>query len=139
MEIETGQPDFRVLLLRNLIWDVFPHDNDIVRKAQQQLGLVPSAEDGLDVEHGQSDVRINRVAPLDLAIGNLSVLAARVLGVYMIHCLEARAGREVEVPDGFLDGFARQNEEIINEGTHAIICHLLDTGALTLGQAARHP
>lgn len=139
MESETGQPDLRVLLLRNIIWDVFPHDNDIVRKAQQQLGLVPSADDGLDMEHSQSDVRVNRVAPLDRAIGNLSALAARVLGVYMIHRLEAKAGHEVDVPEGFLEGFAKQNTEVVYEGTHAIICHLLDTGALTLGQPARHP
>jgi hypothetical protein len=139
MESETGQPDFRVLLLRNFIWDIFPHDNDIVKGVQQQLGLVPSADDGLDVEHDQSDMRINRAAPLEVAIRNLSVLASHVIGVHMIYCLEVKAGHEVEVPEGFLDGFSKQNKEIIYGGTHAIICHLLDTGALTLGKPARQP
>lgn len=139
MEHETGQPDMRALLLRKLAWDVFPHDNDIVREVQQQLGLVPSDEDGLDFEHDQSDTRINRLAPLAPALRNLSRLAAEVTGLYMIFVMEAHADAELEIPEEFLEGFTQQNTEIIFESVHSILCHLLDVGALAYGEKVSAP
>lgn len=139
MENETEQRlDPRPLLLKRMVWDIFPHDPDVVRDVQIKLGLVPDADGGLDVEHDASDTRINRVAPLSIALKQLTGYAAEVIGQYLILMLASAAeDGEVEVPEGFHESFANQNREIIFESTYAILCHLMDTGVLTYGPKVR--
>lgn len=131
MENETELLDPRPLMLKRLIWDVFPHDTDLVREVQQKLGLVPDDIDGLDMGHDASDTRINRAAPLDGALRVMSQLVSEVVSLYVLAGLEHGGS---EIPDDFQATFGEQNVYIIYEGVHAIICHLLDTGALAYGE-----
>jgi hypothetical protein len=138
MENETEpRLDPRPLLLKRMVWDVFPHDADVVREVQSRLGLVPDGAEGLEVEHRASDTRINRVAPLGNALETLSGYAAEVMGQYLVAVLESHSDDEVELPEGFHDAFATQNSEIIYDSTYAIICHLMDTGVLAYGPKVR--
>lgn len=129
--------DPRPPLLKRMVWDIFPHDAEIVQEVQKRLGLVPDSEDGLEVEHRASDTRINRVAPLTGTLETLSGYAAEVMGQYLVSVLETTAGQEVELPEGFHDSFGRQNAEVINSATYAILCHLMDTGVLAYGPKVR--
>lgn len=129
--------DMRPLILKRLIWDIYPHDIDLVRDVQSKLGLVPDTDDGMELEHEASDVRINRAAPLTDTIETLSEYAAEVMGHYLVAMVSAHAGGDVEVPDDFYEGFARQNGQVIYESTYAILCHLLATGVLEYGKKVR--
>jgi hypothetical protein len=138
MENETEpRLDPRPLLLKRLVWDVFPHDADVVKEIQTRLGLVPDGDDGLEVEHRASDTRINRVAPLGDTLETLSGYAAEVMGQYLVAVLEHHTDGEVETPEGFHEAFAQQNGEIIYDSTYAIICHLMDKGILVYGPKVR--
>lgn len=132
MANETELLDPRPLLIKRLIWDVFPHDTDLVREVQEKLGLVPDDIDGLAVEHDASDTRINRAAPLDPALRVMSQIVSEVVSLYVLAGLE-----HADVPDDFQETFGQQNVYIIYEGVHAIVCHLLDTGALAYGEKVR--
>jgi len=129
--------DMRPLVIKRLIWDIYPHDIDLVRDVQSKLGLVPDTDDGLEIEHDASDVRINRVAPLTDALETLAGYAAEVMGHYMVAMVSAHADEDMEVPEGFYEGFARQNGQVIYDGTYAILCHLLATGVLEYGSKFR--
>lgn len=140
MANETELPlDPRPLMLKRMVWDIFPHDTDVVREVQRQLGLVPDQPDGLEMEHDASDTRINRVAPMSKALETLSEYAAGVIGYYLLAVLEASAddGDDIEVPEGFLKSMYHQNSEIIFESAYAIISHLMDTGVLAYGEKVR--
>lgn len=138
MENETEpRLDPRPLLLKRMVWDVFPHEADVVREVQTRLGLVPDGDDGLEVEHRASDTRINRVAPLGSALEQLSGYAAEVMGQYLVAVVEAHTDGEAEIPEGFHEAFATQNQEVIYDASYAIICHLMDTGILAYGEKVR--
>lgn len=138
MENEIERLDPRPLLLKRFVWDIFPHQADLVRDAQGKLGLVPDHADGIEVEHDASDTRINRVAPLISVLETLSGYAAEVVGLYLLAMFEGAADdQDFEVPDGFRETFARQNGEVIFDSTYAILCHLLDTGVLAYGEKVR--
>ena len=129
--------DPRPLLLKRLVWDIFPHDPDVVREAQHRLGLIPDDAEGLEVEHSASDTRVNRVAPLTAALHTLSGYAAEVIGHYLVASLEA-TDDDAELPDDeFFGRFARQNSEVIYDSVLAIIAHLMDTGVLEYGKKVR--
>lgn len=131
--------DPRPLMLRRMVWDIFPHDTEVVKDVQRKLGLVPDQPDGLEFEHDASDTRINRVAPMSKALETLSGYAAEVIGYFLLAMIEAQADDDeaVEVPDGFHQSFARQNSEVIFESAYAIIAHLMDTGVLVYGEKVR--
>lgn len=132
---ETGQLDMRPLLMKRFVWDTFPHDFDVITQVQRQLGLVPDGEDGMEVEHEASDVRINRVAPLSLTLRTLSGVGASVVALYVLAQMQARLApdEEMEIPEGFVEGFTAQNAEVIYDSTYAILCHLMDTGVIAYG------
>jgi hypothetical protein len=137
MENETELLDPRPLLLKRMIWDIFPHDPDLIRVAQAGLGLVPDGDEGLDVEHEMSDARIRRAAPLAETLRTLSGYAAEVIRQYLIACMDARAfeeGPSVEIPVEFLDGLAEQNADIIFDSAYAILASLLESGVLVYGR-----
>jgi hypothetical protein len=134
MENET-ELDPRPLILKRMIWDVFPHEPEIVREVQNQLGLVPDGDEGLEVEHERSDERCTRAMPLQEIIDTLSGIAAEAVGFYMISLVQAQTDEEISVHESFLKAYAKQNTEIISDGTFAIIAHLLDTGVLEYGKA----
>lgn len=125
------------LILKRMTWDIFPHDPDLIRAAQAQLGLVPDTPDGLDVEHDASDTRLNNLNPLSDVLRTLSASAARVAGRYLITSACQQAGTGIDLPDGFHESFAAQNEELIYDASYAIIAHLMDTGVLAWGEEAR--
>jgi len=140
MENKTEpQLDPRPLVLKRLVWDIFPHDHEIIREAQKRLGLVPDADGGLEVEHEASDTRINLAAPLAKALGMMSGYAAEVMGQHLIAVLESNAegGEVAELPEGFIEAFSRQNSEIIYDSAYAIISHFMDTGVLVYGPKVR--
>jgi hypothetical protein len=126
---ETGQLDIRPLILKRMIWDIFPHEWDAVKEAQCRLGLVPDTEEGMEFGHGESDTRINRAAPMSHTLKVLSSYAAEVVSAYACDGVN-----EEDIPDGFSDGFLRQNAAIIFDSTYAILAHLLDTGVLEYGK-----
>lgn len=134
MENETETLDPRPLLLKRMIWDVYPHCEEDIREAQSALGLVPDGDDGMSAEHDASDVRMLRVQALDRPLQYLSAMAAEVVGPYLIHLAETDAGETLNVPDGFYEGFAGQNGTIIFAACKAIIGHLMDTDVLTYGK-----
>lgn len=134
MEQQPETLDPRPLVLKRFAWDVFPHDFEVVREVQVALGLVPDGDSGMEVEHAKSDTRVNRAAPMKSALRALSGYAAEVVGQYMLACL---TDPDSEVPERFIEGFARQNSVIIYESTFAILCHLLDTGVLEYGEKVR--
>lgn len=136
MENETEKLDMRPLLLKRFVWDVFPHDIDAVREAQQNLGLVPDGEGGMEIEHDASDTRVLRVAPLRSTLRTLSGLVAEVVGLNIMTFIREEA-EELEIPEGFTESFANQNSEIIYESSYAILCHLMDTGVLSYGEKVR--
>lgn len=127
------EPDPRPLILRRFIWDIFPHDYDVIREVQGNLGLVPDHDDGMDVEHHASDKRIGKALPLEDTLDVLSEYAAEVLTQYMVESVREHAGGDFEVPDEVREGFEAQNAEILSEGLFAVIAHLMDTGVLVYG------
>lgn len=129
--------DPRPLMLKRMVWDIYLHDPEVIRAAQQKLGLVPDSEGGMDHEHELSDTRINRTAPLRPVLHTLAGYAAEIMCHYMVSQMEDQAGDTLEVPHGFFDAFAAQNAEVIYESAFAIICHLLDTGVLEYGAKVR--
>lgn len=131
--------DPRPLMLKRMVWDIFPHDPEIVKAVQGQLGLVPDHADGLEMEHDASDTRINRVAPMSGVLETLSGYAAEVIGYYLLAVLQASADddEEIEIPENFHATMARQNSEVIFESAYAIIAHLMDTGVLAYGEKVR--
>jgi hypothetical protein len=137
-DAELGVLDPRPLLLKKFIWDIFPHDADIA-DVQHRLGLMVDTEDGMEVDHRASDLRIARIKPLCEGTSALSGYLAEVMGVYLVTQLEEMSGPEgVEIPDGFIDGLADQNHEIIYLGGLALIAHMLDIGVLQYGEKAQH-
>lgn len=137
METATERLDPRPQLLRRMVWDIFPHDPELVRDAQVKLGLIPDGDDGMEAEHSASDTRMNRVAPLDQALELLAEYAAEVMGQFMVAVLESNAGCEVELPEDFHESFANQNSQVIHSSTYAILCHLMDKGVLVYGEKVR--
>lgn len=130
--------DLRPLLLRRFAWDIFPHDFDLLKEIQGKLGLVPDDDDGMEVEHAASDIRINRVAPLSDTLQTLSGIAAEVMAQYLCVCVEDDADEEdIHIPGDVIVAFETQNTEVINDGATAIISHLLDTGVLVYGPKVR--
>lgn len=136
---KTGLDDFdpRPYIIRNFIWDMFPHNMDMA-KIQASMGLVPSDDDGLDVEHEQSDTRGNRAAPLASTLTKLSGYAAEVAGELAVAYMENKHGEAFNPPPGFKEAFAQQNAQIIDVATSAIFAHLLDTGVIEYGKALRN-
>lgn len=130
MADEIEQVDARPLFLKRIIWDVFPHDADIA-EVQRRLGLVPDQPDGLEMAHKESDARIAKVAPLIKAASLLTHYIAEVMGVYLVMGLEAHHGTRVELPEGFYESFAEQNQETIFLGGMALIAHMIDAEVLT--------
>lgn len=131
MEPEPLDP--RPLILKKMIWDVFPHDADI-SDAQKRLGLSVDSADGLEIEHRASDTRLLRVEPLTQVAAILSGYIAEVMGVYLVTTLEQETGEPVETPEGFLEAFAAQNHEVLYLGSTALISHLMDVGVLEYGK-----
>ena len=129
--------DPRPLMLKRFVWDIFPHDEELVREAQVLLGLVPDHEDGLEMEHAASDTRLNRVAPLSAVLEVLSGYAAEVVGLFLLSMLGSATDVDLDLPEGFRETFTRQNSEIILDSTCAIVAHLMDTGVLAYGEKVR--
>jgi hypothetical protein len=130
MDDEIEMVDGRPLFLKRMIWDIFPHDADIT-EVQRRLGLLPDQPDGLEMAHAESDARIDTVRPLIRASSMLSAYIAEVVGVYLVMTMEGQAGRKLELPDGFYESFAEQNQEAIFLGSMALIAHMIDAGVLT--------
>jgi hypothetical protein len=137
-EPELSPLDPRPLVIKRMVWDIFPHDYDLIREVQGKLGLVPDHDEGLDVEHAASDTRVNKIVPLQETIDILSGFAGEVLAQYLVLCIKAQTENpDIEVPGDVIEAFEVQNAEVLSEGVFAIVSHLMDTGVLAYGEKIR--
>lgn len=138
MKTAESYPDPRPLVLKRMIWDVFPHDYSAIGEAQGYLGLVPDEAEGMEVEHDASDLRIARMMPLHVPIGTLSDLAGSVVACYVIQHCQAEFGDDEDVlPPEVVAQFEAQTSEVIAHGAYAVISHLMDTGVLAYSDKFR--
>jgi hypothetical protein len=70
----------RPLLLRQLTWDMIPHED--VEEVMQSMNLLPGSEENMEMEHKDTHVRDFMITPSIPSIVNLSSMAIEVLAHY---------------------------------------------------------
>jgi hypothetical protein len=142
--MEQDGLDPRPLVKRRMIWDIYPHSADQI-EIQKRIGLTPDSDDGLDMDHRSSDLRLRVVSPLSDVLYIMSGCASEVVtDMLMQEMLEAlredaeELGGEAEMAldDEYTASFIEQNQEVIFHASLAIIGQLMANGLLAYGERA---
>ena len=129
--MNPASPDDYLMLLRRLTWDALPCGEQ--RKFMAPLGLVPTSDEGADMEHADSHKRLKLQEPLQDQLRPYSRMSAKVLAA---HALKLDLSPE---PAELMNLVISQFAETIHLGASVIIANLLDQGYLQLGPKVRVP
>jgi hypothetical protein len=131
---ETEQAiDWRRPVIGDFIWDMFPHQleaNDY-RRIQDDLGLIPSDDDGLNVLYDEAEKRKAIMKPIQGKVDLMSGWAAEVVVEYAFQSAKVDMN---QLPQQIRDAFNTQNTNVIQMAVTAILGNLLDTGVLAYGE-----
>lgn len=123
--------DPRPLLIKRMMWDLLPHDDDVIRGAYRSLGLTPDSDGGMDSEHEASHVRLDLADALVPALRDLSGFAAEII----VQCFLSEEDEDDECESGCECGGATGHySEVVFDACHMILCQLLETGVLAYGR-----
>jgi hypothetical protein len=118
--------DLLPLIKRRMAWDVVPCPDqpDILKK----MGLLPGSEQGNDLEHKASHVRLNQIAPiqhwLSVMSGAAGEAAARAI-------LESHG---IEVDEGLENPQMQHYIRVVYATSVAVVANLLDYGIIEFGK-----
>lgn len=121
--------DLRPLVTRQMVWDMSPHDNTVL-DVLRELELVPGTQEGLDIEHRESDERLNAVLPLADLVRIYAAIASEVFGALEFHPVDSEDEEQAEMIKGL---FLQQNYEVVFAGAMAVISQLIRIGILQPG------
>lgn len=131
--------DWRRPTVADFIWDMFPHQlqNDDYRRIQDNLGLIPSDDDGLSLLHDEADKRKVKVSPIQAKLDEMSSWAAEVVVEYAFRSAQAHGAELQVLPQEIRAMFNTQNTNVIQMGVSAIVSNLIDTGVLAYGDKVK--
>lgn len=133
MEQDTSLGTARPLLMKQLTWDILPHDARRIRAVQARLGLPPDTCDGAEFEHDRSDIRLGAAVPLEPALELLSGMAAEVFTAYLANILEDDDG-DPGITAQAAAAFTAEVTPLVCDSALALIALLLDSGVLAYSQ-----
>lgn len=128
METPDGYIDVTDAIRRRLIWDVIPCD--MATEYIERLGLNPGTEEGNDLEHRDSHVRLNKLIPIEQVLRVTIALAGDVIARAILDTAGIE-GPVKENPDYL------QYQRVLNAGVIAVMANLLDFGAIEIGEEVR--
>lgn len=111
---------------RKIMWDILPHDE--VPKLCQEAGLTPGSDEGVEWEHQESHVRLDRIEELLPTIMIYSAVIADVIGKALLRPENLKA----EPTEGQVEQFTEQNYNFIRAANIAILAELVDSGILQI-------
>ena len=116
-----------------LVWDIVPHEH--VTEMFPELGLVPSSEEGMKLEHAECHRRMNVTTPLFPLIGAYATLITDIIGTMLISVDldEVQDEEDREALAAAREAFCNQNFILIRAAATSIIANFLDVGLLKLG------
>lgn len=114
------------IIKRQMVWDLLPcaEASSFIPK----MGLLPASDSGDLVEHAFSHARMNLLAPIIIAVNELSDLAGEVAGRAILDV----QGHEIEDES---DPHLEQYKMVVAGCTQTVIAHLLDSGVLHISGA----
>lgn len=116
-----------------LAWDMIPHEN--VADMFPELGLLPSSDEGMAMEHTECHRRMNATTPLFPLIGAYATLITDIVGTVLIRVDldEIQDPEDREMLAQAKEAFCNQNFILIRAAATSIIANFLDMGLLKLG------
>ena len=133
--MEQDALDPRPLLMKRMMWDLLPHDDDVIREAYRLLGLTPDSDGGMSSEHEASHARLELADALVPALRDLSGFASEIIVGYYLSDEDDEDEDEDACESGCECGGATGHyAEVIFDACFMILCQLLETGVLAYGR-----
>lgn len=114
----------RLALKRNMVWDLFPHGDEL-EEDFAKLGLSFGSEEVQELEHRDSHLRMAPCMFLSPAIEGLSEIASEILTSFML-------SEHPELPEEIGEHLSGTHKAMITSSVEVIVAHLIGSGMLTL-------